>query len=179
MKIWHCKDRLQFMSFICIFNYRYIIIKSFLSTCIMYWKNGMAPRIDLSLVTIAALTIYMAYRSRRFIPIAGIAACPVIAMFINEMACTISASRNFYKRGLLAVPAMLRGLQVFFISVGIIVVVGLGAYWSLKFKYIYLDSWPPDTKLNSVFMRMTASHAKPFYTCEFIKGNKLEGKMFN
>ncbi|GAG55294.1 unnamed protein product, partial [marine sediment metagenome] len=51
--------------------------------------------------------------------------------------------------------------------------------WGLKFKRVYLDYWPSDPKLNSVFMRMTASHAKPFYAGKFIRDNKLEGKTLN
>jgi hypothetical protein len=151
------------------------------------------PKIDLSLIAIAALTVYMAVRSRRFIPIAAIAACPVLAMFIDNMACTISAARRFYglscrnpsqnssprKQNRLLVPPMPYNLQVFFILLGAAAVVGLGTHWTLKFKCVYLDPWPTDPKLTSVFMRMTASDAKPFYALNFIKENNLEGKMFN
>jgi len=68
---------------------------------------------------------------------------------------------------------------LFFIVAGAGAVLTFGLWWGLKFKRIYLDAWPTDTKLNSVFMRMTASDAKPFYALKFIKDNKLEGKMFN
>jgi len=54
-----------------------------------------------------------------------------------------------------------------------------GTWWGLKFKHVYLDAWPNDPKLSSVFMRMTASDAKPFYAMKFIKDNKFEGNMFN
>jgi len=152
-----------------------------------------AAKIDLSLIAIAALTVYMAYRSRRFIPIAAIAACPVLAMFIDQMARTISAAYDFHKRlrgkgaghsrsgrkNQLEVPSMPRWLQGLFIVVGAAVVVGLGTWWALKFKCVYLDPWPTDPKLSSMFMRMTASDAKPFYALDFIRENKLKGKMFN
>ncbi|MHC4530115.1 MAG: hypothetical protein ACYSXD_00955 [Planctomycetota bacterium] len=62
------------------------------------------PRIDLTLIIIAALTIYMAYRSRRFITIAAFAACPFVAMFIDQMIRIIGAAKNFYKRNSLTVP---------------------------------------------------------------------------
>jgi len=62
---------------------------------------------------------------------------------------------------------------------GIAVVLFFGTWWGLKFKHVYLDPWPMDMKLDSVFMRMTASYTKPFYACQFIRDNKLEGKMFN
>ncbi len=137
------------------------------------------PKIDLALLAIAALTVYMAIRSRRFIPIAAIAACPVMAMFIDRMTRTISAARNFHKQNRLTVPPMPYNLQFFFILAGVAAVLAFGTWWGLKFKRVYLVSWPTEAKLNSVFMRMTASDAKPFYVCKFIKDNKLEGKMFN
>ncbi len=136
-------------------------------------------KIDLPLMAIAALTVYMAYRSRRFIPIAAIAACPIIAMFIDQMTRTISAARNFYKQGSFSVSPMPYNLQLFFTSAAAVAVVAFGTWWGLKFKRVYLDYCPTDPKLNSVFIRMTASNAKPFYACKFIRDNKLEGKMFN
>ncbi len=143
------------------------------------------PQIDIALMIIAALTVYMAIRSRRFIPIAAITACPIIAMFINQMVCAISAARNFHKqtparnRQALTVSPMPQTLQLFFTIAAAMAVLTFGTWWGLKFKRVYLDPWPSDTKLNSVFMRMTASDAKPFYACKFIKDNKLKGKMFN
>jgi hypothetical protein len=137
------------------------------------------PRIDLAVITIAALTIYMAIRSRRFIPIAGIAACPVVAMFIDQIIRGVSASRNFYANNRLTVSPMSRRLQLSFTVAGALAVLFFGTWWGLKFKVVYLDPWPSDPKLSSVFMRMTASDAKPFYAMKFIRDNKLKGKMFN
>ena len=137
------------------------------------------PKIDLALIVIASLTIYMAIRSRRFIPIAGIVACPVIAMLIDQMIRAISAADNFSKRNKLCVSAMPEILQKFFILGGVAAVLFFGTWWGLKFKRVYLDPWPPDPDLNSVFIRMTASDAKPFYAMDFIRMNKLKGKMFN
>lgn len=137
------------------------------------------PKIDLSLMVIAALTIYMAYRSRRFIPIAAIAACPVIAMFVDQIIRTISASRNFYKYRSLSVGPMPYSLKLFFIFAATVAVMAFGISWGLKFKCVYLDPWPTDARLNSIFMRMTASNVKPFDACKFIRDNKLKGKMFN
>jgi hypothetical protein len=137
------------------------------------------PKIDLPLMLIAALTIYMAIRSRRFIPIAAIAACPVIAMFIDRIIRAISAARNFERNKRLIVSVMPYDLQLFFILAGAGAVLFFGTWWGLKFKRIYLDSWPRDPKFTSMFMRMTDSSQKPFYACKFIKDNKLQGKMFN
>jgi hypothetical protein len=137
------------------------------------------PRIDLAIITIAALTIYMAISSRRFIPIAAIAACPIAAMFIDHIIRAISASRNFYAHNRLIVSPMPRKLQLSFIGAGAVAVLFFGTWWGLKFKQVYLDPWPSDPNLSSVFMRMTASDAKPFYAMKFIRDNKLKGKMFN
>jgi len=137
------------------------------------------PKIDISIILIAALTIYMAIRSRRFIPIAAIAACPVIAMFIDQLIRVISAVRNLRKNNRLIVSAMPYNLQLFFILAGAVAVLFFGTWWGLKFKRIYLDSWPRDPKFTSMFMRMTDSSQKPFYATKFIKDNKLQGNMLN
>jgi hypothetical protein len=59
------------------------------------------------------------------------------------------------------------------------VVAGFGLMWGAAFKHVYLDPWPLDAKYKSVFMRMTASYSKPFAACEFMRINKLSGKMYN
>ena len=79
------------------------------------------PKIDLTLIVIAALTIYMAIRSRRFIPIAAIAACPIFAAFIDQMARTFSAARNFHSKNSLTVSPMSYGTQLFITLAHIII----------------------------------------------------------
>jgi hypothetical protein len=137
------------------------------------------PKIDLATIIIAALTIYMAYRSRRFIPVAGIAACPVIAMLIDQIIRTISAVYSFHKHNYLRVVPMSGVLRLFLSGVGVVATLVFAVWWGWKFKVVYLDPWPSDQKLNSVFIRMTASHVKPFWACKFIRDNKLAGQMFN
>jgi hypothetical protein len=137
------------------------------------------PKIDLPLIVIAALTIYMAIRSRRFIPIAAIAACPILAMFIDQTVRAVSATLNFRITNRLTVLAMPPELKIFFTITGIAAVLSFGTWCGLKFKRVYLDPWPADPKLNSIFMRMTASDVKPFYAMKFIKDNKFKGKMLN
>lgn len=138
-----------------------------------------SPRLDLPMLIIAALTIYMAIRSRRFIPAAGYAACPVLALLIDQIIRAIAATDNFRRHKRLAVPAMPKEVQMTFVLAGVMAVVFFGTWWGRKFKHVYLDPWPNDPKLTSVFMRMTASDAKPFYATKFMKLNHLEGKMFN
>jgi len=142
-------------------------------------QDYQLPKIDLVIIVIAALTIYMAIRSRRFIPVAGVVACPVLAALISEMFRTISAAKNHHNRNRFAVSPTPYRLQVALVVAGIAAVLGFGLWWGLKFRWVYLATWPQDAKLNSVFMRMTASHEKPFDACRFMKLNKLEGKMFN
>lgn len=137
------------------------------------------PRIDLALISIAAMTAYMAIRSRRFIPIAGYTACPVIAMLTDQLIQTTAATWNFYKRGCLVVPRMPKVLQWLLIMIALVTVAGFGVGWGWKFKTVYIDPWPSEEKLNSAFIRMTASAAKPFDACQFITANHLEGNMFN
>jgi len=136
-------------------------------------------KIDLPLMLIAALTIYMAIRSRRFIPIAAVAGCPVIALLIDQLVRAISAEWNLRTRNDMRVPAMSRYLQISFTVAGAVAVVFFGTWWGLKFRHIYLNPWLNDPKYSSVFMRMTASDAKPFYAMKFIRDNKLSGKMLN
>jgi len=137
------------------------------------------PKIDLPVLLIAALTIYLAIRSRRFIPIAAVAACPVIAMFVDQIIRIISATLNLRRRSRLAVLPMPANLRLAFACAGVVAVLFFGIWWGFKFKRVYLDPWPADPNLTSVFMRMSASDAKPFCACKFIKDNNLKGKMFN
>jgi len=137
------------------------------------------PKFDVPMALIAALTIYMAIRSRRFIPIAAVAACPVLALLIDQIVRAIAATDNFHRHKRLAVPAMPKEVQMAFILAGAMAVIFFGTWWGKKFKHVYLDPWPNDPKLTSVFMRMTASDAKPFYATKFMKINHMEGKMFN
>jgi len=137
------------------------------------------PKIDVALLIIAALTIYMAIRSRRFIPIAGYAACPILALLVDHIIRILAAVWQRQRTKKLEVPAMSASLQwpLALVAAGVVLCFGLG--WGLKFKRIYLNYWPADPKLESIFMRMTASDAKPFYACRFIRDNKLSGNMFN
>jgi hypothetical protein len=231
-------------------------------------------KIDFALLVVAAMTVYMAIRSRRFIPIAGLAAAPVLALLIQRIVTAVLAlvalrrdagapapaqtsaptlapdlgravSRalmlgiggallvlGFWRfflwqwlflpvpqdralvqpRDWLTVPGVILAFVAFpalaalylpwsrrprsdektlaphpfarpaWIAVALILtsaVLGFGAWVGYRFKIVYLDYWPADPKLTSIFMRMTASDAKPFYACRFIRDNKLSGNMFN
>ncbi len=137
------------------------------------------PKIDLALIVVAALTAYMAYRSRRFIPIAGLVVCPLIALLAEQIIQMGAAARNYRKYGRVSLPRMPYGVQILLTTAAAILVVVLGTYWGYKFKKIYMDPWATDAKFDSMFMRMTASAAKPFDACEFITANKMRGNMFN
>ncbi|MGE5293401.1 MAG: hypothetical protein ACM3VT_01100, partial [Solirubrobacterales bacterium] len=137
------------------------------------------PKIDLSLLIIAAMTVYMAIRSRRFIPIAGFVACPILALLVDHTVRVIAAAAGAARLGKLEVPPMSELLRSVFSIAGGAGVLLLGLAWGVRFYHVYLAYWPADTKYTSVFMRMTASDAKPFAACEFIRKNKLSGRMFN
>ncbi len=137
------------------------------------------PKIDLALITIAALTVYMAIRSRRFIPIAASAACPVMALFIHQAVSIIAARIQLARKQQFAVPPMPKIFQRALWIAATATVLFFGYVWGAKFKRVFLDPWPVDGKYDSVFMRMTASNVKPTDVGRFIKENNLSGKMFN
>ena len=137
------------------------------------------PRLDLALLGIAGMTIFMAIKSRRFIPIAAFAACPLIALFLQQAVRNAAAILSHRRGGRLEVPAVPVALRRTCIIAGAVVVLTLGTIWGLKFKRVYLDYWPSDARRHSIFMRMTASDAKPFEACRFIRDNELTGNMFN
>jgi len=137
-----------------------------------------APKIDLALIALAAATIYIAILHRRFIPMAAIAACPVIAMLTDQTARAIAAARNLIRKGIAAVPALSRRTSILIIVLPAVFIVCFAVWSGLVFKRVYLDSWPPDETLNSVFMRMTGSSGKGFDACRFINQNHLKGTLF-
>ena len=137
------------------------------------------PKIDLAVLVISLLTLYMAVRSRRFIALAGSAAGPVVALMILQSWQMFRARLAWKKNDSLPPPAMVPDIERFVRYGTVLTVLGLGIFWGLKFKRIYLDPWPLDDHYHSVFMRMTASHLKPFEVCEFINENDIRGRVFN
>ena len=136
------------------------------------------PKIDLAVIIISLLTLYMAVRSRRFIAIAGSAAAPVVFLMILQLWQMFSI-RLSWKNGLLKPVAPDPTVQRFFRYSVVLVFLGLGLFWGIKYKQIYLAPWPLNNQYHSVFMRMTASYLKPFDVCRFINDNQIEGRVFN
>jgi len=139
----------------------------------------VCPRLDLPLMLVGALTIYMAIRSRRFIPIAAFVACPLVALFIQQVLEALTALAERKRGGKLMVTALPRTYQQALAGAALVLVLTLGGFWGLKFKGIYLDAWAGDPEYHSVFMRMTASYLKPFKACAFLRQNKIAGNMMN
>ncbi|MHB0947101.1 MAG: hypothetical protein ACYC3B_08005 [Sedimentisphaerales bacterium] len=137
------------------------------------------PMFDLPLLVIAAFTVYMAIGSRRFIPIAAIAACPLMAMFLDNVVKMISALFNRAKTGNFVVLPMSKWGQYFFAFWAFVFVSFLSIWWGYWYKAVYLNPWPDSYYLTSEFMRMSASYAKPFRACQFIRDNNLKGEVFN
>ncbi|MHC5137641.1 MAG: hypothetical protein ACYSN7_03715 [Planctomycetota bacterium] len=137
------------------------------------------PKIDLAIIVVSLLTIYMAIRSRRFIAIAGPAAAPAVFLMILQSWQMFSAWFSWKKDGLLQAHSLSPIIQRFVRYATVLVILGFGVYWGMKYKRIYLDPWPTDDRYNTVFMRMTASHLKPFEVGEFINDNEINGRVFN
>lgn len=137
------------------------------------------PKLDIAIIVVAALSIYMAIASRRFIPIAAIAACPVIAFLLDQAIRMIAARISNPARTRLTVPAMPKVLQQLIAILAVIGLLGFGGFWGAKFYRVYLAPMADDDEHTSVFMRMTASYAKPFAAGAFMRDNHLKGNMFN
>ncbi|MCI0499599.1 MAG: hypothetical protein L0Y36_07965 [Planctomycetales bacterium] len=136
------------------------------------------PRIDLAILAISLLTIYMAVQSRRFIANAGSAAAPAVFLMMHQAWQMLIARIPSKDKGRLDAPFVRRAMQVGYGTLAI-ALLGMGLFWGIKFKQNYLDPWPGDNRYHSIFMRMTASHLKPFEVCEFINANHLQGRVFN
>ncbi len=137
------------------------------------------PKIDIAVITIAVLTLYMAIQSRRFIPIAAAAMCPVMAVFTGYIIKAFSAFMLHHKTGLFTLPAMQNSTKKFVTAIVALITIALLIVWGARFKQIYLDPWPNDAERDSVFMRMTASNVKPHDVGTFIRKNELSGRMYN
>jgi hypothetical protein len=137
------------------------------------------PLVDLPLLVIASLSVYMAVGSRRFIPIAAVAACPILAMFLDSGIRMVAALVNLKKIGRAVLSSVPKWEQHCFAGIIFAVVAFLTIWWGYWYKTIYLNPMPDSNYLTSVFMRMSASYAKPFKACQFVRDNKMKGKVFN
>ena len=123
------------------------------------------PKIPLPMLIIGFLTIYMAIRSRRFIPIAAYTICPFLTLLIQHIAKSLpfpSFKAGKYIQGIFA------GLLLVFIS-----------WLGIKFYSVYAAPWPFDTQNNSLFMRMTSSYEEPLLVSEFMNLNSIQGNVIN
>jgi hypothetical protein len=121
----------------------------------------------------------MAIGSRRFIPMAAIAACPILAMFIDSSIRMIVATINLRKTGRAVMSVFSIESQRAFAAAILAVVIFLTCWWGYWYNAIYLKPWPDNSFLTSVFMRMSASYAKPFKACQFVRDNNMKGEVFN
>jgi hypothetical protein len=142
--------------------------------------------------------------SRKFIPVAAITAVimsfTVIALVKNNIALVkiptitlppliltavivaclvIGAFIDFCAYVFIQRKEMLKSVHYSLIGLAFAAVVFLTIYWGYWYKSIYLDPWPDSSYLTSVFMRMSASYAKPFKACQFVRDNKLKGIVYN
>jgi hypothetical protein len=72
------------------------------------------PKIDLPMLAVALFTTYMAVQSRRFIAIAGPAACPVIFLLIQQIWQAVTARIQYRRSKVLEsiVPGFSFGMRV-------------------------------------------------------------------
>jgi hypothetical protein len=136
------------------------------------------PRLDIPLLIIAALTIVMAIRSRRFISIAAFVSCPLLAVYAGQILQAITKAVSLRSRIVIKKPTqqtlasiITRGIVSFVICFGVTSVFLFHRYFIAPRPYL--------TKDYSVFERILGSFAQPFDACAFIKQNKICGKMFN
>ncbi len=128
-------------------------------------ENYQWPRIPLAMLLIGGLTVYMAIRSRRFIPIAAYAVCPFLFLLIQNITDALLSPTSRAKK---TIQGIFSGLLLVFIS------------WAgIKFYNIYAGPWPFDAQNNSLFMRMTGSWKEPSLVGEFINLNSIRGKVLN
>ncbi|AQT69006.1 hypothetical protein STSP2_02184 [Anaerohalosphaera lusitana] len=137
------------------------------------------PKIDLAMIAVAAATVYMAVQMRRFIPIAAFAACPVVAMFIEQTIAMVLARKRYNEGRGLNLPVIPRKMGTGIVIAGAVILIAFTSIWGKQFKRVYLDPWPTDSERTSMFMRMTASGLKPIDVCDFINMNDISGNMFN
>ena len=144
-------------------------------------KREKQEKVELEIIlpAVAATAIYFACRHRLFIPMAAIFACPIILMLYQNVFGRLVKITGLKKRNWIINSRWFFITQRVCTFIAVCLVLWVGIYTGMKYKTIYLDPWPDSSYLPSVFMRMTASYAKPFKACQFLRDNKMEGKVFN
>lgn len=139
------------------------------------------PKIDLTVIIIAIITIFLALKMRRFITFAGVMIAPLIALFIDQIARIATSIFNKQKFGQFILTPMSPMIRKTIIGIGMLTVAFYGSYWGMKYHRIYLAPCTSEIEdeFSTVFMRMSASNAKPFAACKFIRDNNISGHMYN
>jgi hypothetical protein len=127
--------------------------------------------VDLVMVLIAGLTIVMAIKSRRFIPIACICSAPLLGQGLDSLGTLIN--RLSPMAGKLGQRERILRLSA------VVLLLVLGAIWGWRFFQVYVRPWPHADGPSSLFSRATWVHRRGFDVCQFIRENRLEGRMYN
>jgi hypothetical protein len=142
-------------------------------------QRPLGYRLDVVLLTVVVLTLYMAIRSRRFIAIAAFVSCPFLAMWIGQTITALSqgrAARNQGKRDRgVSAKSLLCDLTVW----ATIFAVCFGLMNGYLFVEQLVVPWPYDFQNYSAFERIVSVHRQPRGACEFLKQNKVKGRMLN
>ena len=125
-----------------------------------------AVRIDLGGTLLAAVTVAMALRSRRFVPLAALAMAPVLAVAATE--ALRRAGRRARGRWAPALPWAVAASAVV-----------LAGYWAVRWDRSYRQPWPFATSPVSLFERMTWGHRRSGHVGEFLLRNGVAGRAFN
>jgi len=128
-------------------------------------------KLDLITLLIAGLTIVMAIKSRRFIPIACICSAPLLGQGLDSLGTLINrlspmAGKPGQRERVLRLSAF-------------VLLLLLSVIWGWRFLQVYVRPWPHADGPSSLFSRATWLHRRGFDVCQFIWENRLEGRMYN
>ncbi len=147
-------------------------------------KSAPAPSgaraLDLAGAAAAAVAVVMALQSSRFVPIAVFTAAPVlgqcldglIRFLVGSTHTTSSMAAHQESRSAARLDTALAAGATF-------LVLTLGGYWGWRFTSAYLAPWPHSLERASLFWRVTWANRRGFDVCNFIRENRLEGRMYN
>jgi hypothetical protein len=134
-------------------------------------SGDTAPLPDRDVWSIALLVVLtaMAFQSRRFLPLAAIAAAPVLAESLGYCGSLPMIRRMLPKPRWVAV-----GASVVLTTVA----VSTGSWLGLRAAQTYVGPWPASAAGASVFDRMTHSYRRADGLCRFLELNAVSGRLW-
>jgi hypothetical protein len=133
-------------------------------------RDAAAESVDLGAVLLAAVTVAMALRSRRFVPLAALALAPVLA------AAATQALRRAGPQRRSGGPSA-RAAAAAAVTAAVVAVVAAG-WLAVRWNRSYLQPWPLTAAPVSLFERMTWGHRRSGNVGEFLRRNGVAGRAF-